>query len=418
MVMLASLTILLLLLASFAVAQQFSACNLVTVPCYKPFENTCIQSTCDVYVAGPTNAPYFCQITTDVCRDSECNPVACQQYVYLDDNSLGPFTITLSTVGFVPADALVMFVKAALFWTKAVQTSGIPTFSGGSGFPAVQGMGIRIEFPLVDAPGGNFVATTNQLIQTFDLSGDGTNDLYFTRWSFIQYDRYDWEVRDQPGFLTTAQWELSVKHEMMHSIGFGQNWAGWGLTDGRTVCPQGSYKGAQGTAEYVAAGGLLPYPPIQNTTGGGGRCNHWRETSFDRELMTGVINSVPPTLPLSRISLASLKDLGHTVDLSYADPYTLFSPNRMVQMDSTRERSVDYKDMDLSSDYPTIVMDYTGNYAALEDSGVTLVLNMDERNRGKSEIMSAPELSAEDAAKLKNMDSLNARESVVFAVVG
>jgi hypothetical protein len=56
--------------------------------------------------------------------------------------------------------------------------------------------------------------------------------------------------------------------------------------------------------------------------GGAGTVNsHWRDDVFDPELMTGFL-SVGPN-PLSAISVRSLQDLGYTVSVAGADPFTL-----------------------------------------------------------------------------------------------
>jgi hypothetical protein len=59
--------------------------------------------------------------------------------------------------------------------------------------------------------------------------------------------------------------------------------------------------------------------PVENTGGLGTRNGHWRETTFGNELMTGFLNSGKN--PLSRLTIASLRDLGYIVNLSVADPY-------------------------------------------------------------------------------------------------
>ena len=48
---------------------------------------------------------------------------------------------------------------------------------------------------------------------------------------------------------------------------------------------------------------------------------HWRESVFGNELMTGFVDA--GTNPLSRVSVASMADLGYAVNLAGADPYTL-----------------------------------------------------------------------------------------------
>jgi hypothetical protein len=63
--------------------------------------------------------------------------------------------------------------------------------------------------------------------------------------------------------------------------------------------------------------------PVEDQGGAGTRDGHWRQRVFGDELMTGF--SAPPGVfqPLSRVSIASMLDLGYAVDLNQADPFTL-----------------------------------------------------------------------------------------------
>jgi hypothetical protein len=66
--------------------------------------------------------------------------------------------------------------------------------------------------------------------------------------------------------------------------------------------------------------------PVENTGGPGTREGHWRETVFRNELMSGFI--AQPGNPLSRLTVASLADLGYQTDLDAAEPYVL--PNLLA----------------------------------------------------------------------------------------
>jgi len=76
--------------------------------------------------------------------------------------------------------------------------------------------------------------------------------------------------------------------------------------------------------EYAALRGSgshsLPVP-VENTGGPGTRDSHWRETLFRNELMSGFIAAAGN--PLSRITAASLQDIGYLVNLDAAEPYAL-----------------------------------------------------------------------------------------------
>jgi hypothetical protein len=61
--------------------------------------------------------------------------------------------------------------------------------------------------------------------------------------------------------------------------------------------------------------------PVENTGGPGTRNSHWRERVFRNELMSSAIAGARN--PLSRLTVASLGDLGYQVDLDAAEPFAL-----------------------------------------------------------------------------------------------
>jgi hypothetical protein len=64
--------------------------------------------------------------------------------------------------------------------------------------------------------------------------------------------------------------------------------------------------------------------PVENTCGAGTADAHWRESVFDNELMTGFISGTPN--PMSLTTIASLQDLGYSVNSLEADPFTIPAP--------------------------------------------------------------------------------------------
>jgi Leishmanolysin len=82
-------------------------------------------------------------------------------------------------------------------------------------------------------------------------------------------------------------------------------------------CP---YKGPRANAEYKNISGCEVVPTENDGDPNGGTyCGHWDEECMQSELMTGYLNS--GLNPLSRISIATLGDLGYTVDYSIAESY-------------------------------------------------------------------------------------------------
>lgn len=112
-----------------------------------------------------------------------------------------------------------------------------------------------------------------------------------------------------------------ITHEMGHVLGIGTIWKLKGKIKGEgTANPRFSGSAAKTEFGKLKAGAAAEVP-VENSGGAGTRDGHWRETVFRNELMSGFIAA--PGNPLSRLTVASLKDLGYTVDLTKAEAYTL-----------------------------------------------------------------------------------------------
>ena len=132
----------------------------------------------------------------------------------------------------------------------------------------------------------------------------------------MQFDSADMASMESSGLLFSV-----VLHEMGHILGIGTTWSNLGLLSGAgTTNP--IFVGANATAQYnqifgTSAGGV----PVEATGGSGTRDSHFRETILSNELMTGWAG--PGTnLPISRVTVGSLADLGYTVNYAAADVYT------------------------------------------------------------------------------------------------
>lgn len=116
-----------------------------------------------------------------------------------------------------------------------------------------------------------------------------------------------------------------ITHEMLHVVGIGTLWTSKEpdlVTDTGTATPK--YNGVFARQACVAAGGTLAcssYVPVEGTPEPvGTRDAHWRENTFNQEMMTGYLD---PTAPISAITIGGLKDLGFVVDESQADAFTM-----------------------------------------------------------------------------------------------
>ena len=133
----------------------------------------------------------------------------------------------------------------------------------------------------------------------------------------MTFDSADLASMEQKGTLIDV-----ITHEMGHVLGIGTIWQDNDLLEGAgTQNPL--FIGEKAMAEYgeLRGGGGPRKVPVENTGGPGTADGHWRESIFRNELMTGFVST--PGNPLSRMTVASLADLGYTVDLDAADSYEL-----------------------------------------------------------------------------------------------
>lgn len=133
----------------------------------------------------------------------------------------------------------------------------------------------------------------------------------------MEFDSADLRRMEDDGELIDV-----IIHEMGHVLGIGTLWSNLGLIRGSgTSNPE--FTGANAMREYATLKNSTnpTFVPIANTGGAGTREGHWRESVFDSELMTGFDD--PGRNALSRLTVASLQDLGYQVDYNKADPFIL-----------------------------------------------------------------------------------------------
>jgi hypothetical protein len=131
---------------------------------------------------------------------------------------------------------------------------------------------------------------------------------------YIEFDPADIGVMERTGQLFGV-----VMHEIGHVLGVGTLWRSRGLLSGAgTSDPR--FVGAQATAAYNQIFGTLAAGvPVENIGGPLTLEKHFRESILGNELMTGWVEAV---MPLSRITIGSLADIGYSVNFAAADPYT------------------------------------------------------------------------------------------------
>jgi Leishmanolysin/Bacterial Ig-like domain (group 2) len=143
----------------------------------------------------------------------------------------------------------------------------------------------------------------------------------------MQFDTADLESVEAAGLLSQA-----ILHEMGHVLGFGSLWAIKGFLADPSLTPQGEpiegadphFTGPGAIAAFDQIGGSAysgAKVPVADTGGVGTADGHWRESVFDNELMTGNIDLGQN--PLSRVTVASLGDMGFVVNENAADNFSL-----------------------------------------------------------------------------------------------
>jgi hypothetical protein len=137
------------------------------------------------------------------------------------------------------------------------------------------------------------------------------------------------DADDIAALTNTDRIAAVVLHELLHVIGIGTLWRaqdrliGIGTQDPRFIGPLAA-------SQCLIAGGFTGCSdgrvPVENTGGSGTIDVHWRETIFDREVMTGFVEP-DADMPFSAMSIASMADLGYSTNLLAADPYLVVVPS-------------------------------------------------------------------------------------------
>ncbi|NEP17536.1 MAG: hypothetical protein F6J97_11625 [Leptolyngbya sp. SIO4C1] len=215
------------------------------------------------------------------------------------------FTINVRFLGGLNAGQRSVFETAAARWSEII-IGDLPSVTIGS--DVIDDVLIEASGASIDGPNGILgQAGPTRLRSDSLLPATGT----------MQFDIGDLARLEANGGLFNV-----IVHEMGHVLGIGTIWQSKGLLTGRGS-PNPIFTGMNAMREFAALiGAPTPTPvPVANTGGAGTRDGHWREAVFGSELMTGFLN--PGSNPISRLTIASLEDLGYAVNYNAADPYAL-----------------------------------------------------------------------------------------------
>lgn len=228
-------------------------------------------------------------------------------------NTNSPFTIEVRFLGGLTASQKQAFKTAAERWSKVIVGD----------LPSVQVDGEVIDDLLILAQGDEIDGPGRILGQAGPTrlrpSSAGQFALLPAKGEML-FDTADLKEMEREGTLTDV-----ITHEMGHVLGIGTIWQKKSLLK-RAGTSNPAFIGKNAMQEYgVLRSGIPREVPVENTGGEGTADSHWRETIFRNELMTGFVGAVGN--PLSRMTVASLQDMGYVVDISAGEPYSL--PNLM-----------------------------------------------------------------------------------------
>lgn len=225
-----------------------------------------------------------------------------------DDNPTGNgrFDITLDFAQNMADKYKKTFQDAAARW-QSIITADIPDYGN------IDDVKIKATIAEIDGIGkvlGSAGPTLMRLPSYLPIKGEMTFDIVDVDWMIGQ------------GIFNEV-----ILHEMCHVLGLGTLWEQKGLKLGGDYIGENALREYQ---QYQKLQGIVPAAtnvPLEDRGDTGTIGAHWRESIFDTELMTGWSED-SGTMPISKITVGGLADLGYLVDYNKADPYLI--PTRLV----------------------------------------------------------------------------------------
>jgi hypothetical protein len=221
-----------------------------------------------------------------------------------------PYTIEVRFLGGLNSAQKAAFTGAADRWTKMI-VGDLPSVAVDG--EVIDDVLILAQGVAIDGPG----RILGQAGPTHLRPASAGSSAFLPAKGIMSFDTADLQKMQADGTLNDV-----ITHEMGHVLGIGTVWKLKRLLKNEnTDNPTFSGKSAMVEYEALRLAGRRLKVPVENIGGPGTRGGHWRESVFRNELMSGFIAA--PGNPLSRMTVASLADLGYTVDVEAAEPYQL-----------------------------------------------------------------------------------------------
>jgi hypothetical protein len=219
------------------------------------------------------------------------------------------FKIEVRFLGGLTAGQKAAFKKAADRWSKVIIGDLPSVIVSGE---VIDDVLIEAKGVFIDGPGG----ILGQAGPTNLRPASAGAAAFLPAKGIMSFDSADLADMESDGTLLDV-----ITHEMGHVLGIGTIWEDKNLLVGAgTNNPR--FTGANAKKAFGQLKGQGPTPvPVENSGGAGTADSHWRESVFKNELMSGFIAG--PHNPLSKLTVASLKDMGYRVNLSAAEAYSL-----------------------------------------------------------------------------------------------
>lgn len=221
-----------------------------------------------------------------------------------------PFTILVRFIGGLTQRQQEAFAAAADRWVRVIVGDLPDMLVGGE---LIDDVVISAQGRPIDGPGHILGSAGPRRLRPEEAGAAA----FLPATGSMSFDTADLERMEANGTLNDV-----ITHEMGHVLGIGSIWDLKGLLkDAGTDNPVFIGPGAMEEYRVLRGAEDLRPVPVANEGGPGSRDSHWREFVFRNELMSPTIASAGN--PMSRMTVASLGDLGYQVDLAEAEAYTL-----------------------------------------------------------------------------------------------
>ena len=224
------------------------------------------------------------------------------------------FQITLNYLGNVPASLRSAAEWAAARWSQVI-TGDLPDVVDPATGTLIDDILINVQAGLLDG------APTDGAGGMLANAGPDQYRTTGTRLPWLASAGID------PADANNPLLRQIVLHEFGHALGFvAEVFVQKNLLNTSGAAGLG-WVGANALREYRSIFGVRNalVVPMETEGGGATAVSHWAENVFGNELMTGFVSGAT-TLPLSRVTVGAMADLGYTVDYARADAFTRPAP--------------------------------------------------------------------------------------------